>query len=84
MEPSMQDSVEKHPRNSKDVYRNWDIKWFAVPLLLATALIGFVVSHPSASKWIADATQAEFAGTDLVPPTRLAEPKNQIRTVKAN
>jgi hypothetical protein len=88
MEASMQDPVEKQPRNSKNVYRNWDIKLLAVPLLLGVALIGFVVSHPGAAKWIADAAQAEFVGTDvvpdLVPPTRLAEPKNQIRTVKAN
>ena len=84
----MQEPVEKQSRHSKDVYRNWDIKLLAVPLLLGAALIGFVVSHPGVSKWIADAAQAEFAGSDLVPdlvpPTRLAEPKNQIRTVKAN
>jgi hypothetical protein len=51
------------------------------------ALIGFAVSHPSASKWISDAAQAEFVGTDLVPdvapPTRVAQPTNEIRTVKA-
>ena len=80
----MLDPVEKPPRNGD----YWDIKLLAVPLLLGTALIGFVVSHPSASKWIADAVQAEFVGTDLVPDlvpaTRLAEPKNQTRTVKAN
>ena len=84
----MQGPVEKQPRGSRNVYRNWDIKLLAVPLLLGVALIGFAVSHPGAAKWIADAAQAEFAGTDLVPdlvpPTRLAEPKNQIRTVKAN
>jgi len=82
----MQEPVEKQPRNS--VYRNWDIKLLALPLLLGTALIGFAVSRPGATKWIADAVQAEFAGTDFVPdlvsPTRLAEPKNQTRTVKAN
>jgi hypothetical protein len=51
------------------------------------------VSHPSASKWISDAAQAEFVGTEFVgtdivpnqtPPTQLARPNNQIRTVKAN
>jgi hypothetical protein len=86
METSMQDPVEKPPRNGEHVY--WDIKLLAVPLLLGTALIGFVISHPGASKWISDAAQAEFVGTDfvpnLVPATRLAEPKNPVRTVKAN
>jgi hypothetical protein len=62
------------------------MKLFALPVLLAAALIGFVVSHPGISKWVADAAQAEFAGTDFVPdlapPTRVAGPKNEIRTVK--
>jgi hypothetical protein len=83
----MQDPVEKQPRAGRNAYRNWDMKLFALPVLLAAALIGFVVSHPGISKWVADATQAEFAGTDfepdLAPPTRVAGPKNEIRTVKA-
>ena len=82
----MQGPVEKQPRDSRSAYRNWDIKLFALPVLLAAALIGFVVSHPGVAKWVADAAQAEFVGTDLVqdlaPPTRLAGPKNEIRTVK--
>ena len=58
------------------------------PLLLATALIGFVVESPRRiSSGYADAAQAEFVGTDFVPeltpPTRLAGPKSEIRIVKA-
>ena len=79
---------EKQPRDSKNVYRNSDIKLFAIPILFVVSLIGFVVTHPGASKWISDAAQAEFVGTDLVPdiapPTRVAQPSNEIRTVKAN
>ena len=79
--------LEKQPRDSKSVYRNWDIKLFALPILLMVALIGFAVSHPGASRWISEAAQAEFVGTDLVPdlapPTRVAQPTNEIRTVKA-
>ena len=79
--------LEKLPRESKNVYRDSDIKLFAIPVLFVVALIGFVVSHPGASKWISDAAQAEFVGTDLVPdiapPTRVAQPSNEIRTVKA-
>ena len=84
----MHGPLDKQPRDSKSVYRNWDIKLFALPILLVVALIGFAVSHPGVSKWISDAAQAEFVGTDLVPdlapPTRLAQPTNEIRTVKAN
>jgi hypothetical protein len=87
MEASMHGPLDKQPRDSKIVYRNWDIKLFALPVLLVVALIGFAVSHPGASKWISDAAKAEFVGTDLVPdiapPTRLAQPTNEIRAVKA-
>lgn len=83
----MQSPPEKQPRSGKSAYHNWNIKLFALPILLVVALIGFAVSHPSASKWISDAAQAEFVGTDLVPdvapPTRVAQPTNEIRTVKA-
>ena len=83
----MQGPVEKQPRDGRNAYRNWDIKLFALPVLLAAALIAFVVSHPGVSKWVADAAQAEFVGTDFVPdiapPTRVAGPNNEIRTVKA-
>jgi hypothetical protein len=83
----MHGPVEEQPQDSRSVYRNWDIKLFALPILLVVALVGFAVSHPGASKWISDAAQAEFVGMDLVPdlapPTRLAQPTNEIRTVKA-
>ena len=83
----MQSPVKNQPRDSKNAYRNGDIKLFALPVLFVVALIGFVVSHPSASKWVSDAAQAEFVGPDLVPdiaaPTRVAQPANEIRTVKA-
>jgi hypothetical protein len=73
--------------DSKNGYRNSDIKLFALPVLFVVALIGFVVSHPGASRWISEAAQAEFVGSDLVPdlapPTRVAQPSNEVRTVKA-
>ena len=82
----MQDPVERQPRDGRNAYRNWDMKLFALPVLLAAALIGFVFSHPGVSRWVAEAVQAEFASTDFVPevapPTRVAGPKNEIRTVK--
>jgi cell division protein FtsW (lipid II flippase) len=82
MEASMHGPLEKQPRDSKSAYRNWQIKLYALPILLAVALIGFAVSHPGASKWISEAAQAEFVGTDLAPPTLVAQPADQIRTIK--
>ena len=62
------------------------MKLIALPILFVVSLIAFAVSHPEASRWISEAAQAEFAGADFVPdlapPTRIAQPANQVRTVK--
>ncbi len=83
----MHGSFDQQPREGKSAYRNWNMKLIALPILGVVAVIAFVVSHPGASKWIADAAQAEFVNMDLAPelapPTQLAQPNNQIRTVKA-
>ncbi len=77
MEASMHGPFDKSPRGEQNIYQSWSMKLFALPLLLAIALIGYVVSHPDVAKWVADGVQAEFVGTDLpdlVPPTRIAQP----------
>jgi len=83
----MHGSYDKQTRDSRGVYRNWNMKLIALPILGAVALIAFAVSHPGASRWISDAAQAEFVGTEFVPeltaPTRVAQPNNAVRTVKA-
>ena len=84
----MQGPFEKSPKGEPNIYQNWSMKLFALPLLLAIALIGYVISHPDVAKWVADGVQAEFVGTDIVPdlapPTRVAQPTEQIRTVRAH
>jgi hypothetical protein len=87
MEASMHGPFEKSPKGEQNIYQNWSMKLFALPVLLAIALIGYVVSHPDVAKWVADGVQAEFAGTsvvpDLVSPTRIAQPSNQVHPVTA-
>jgi len=82
----MYGSSDKQPRDSHGVYRNWNIKLFALPILFIVALIGFAASHPDVSRWISEAAEAEFAGANLVPdPTlaaRVAKPANEVKTVK--
>jgi hypothetical protein len=84
----MHGSLDKQPKDDQRVHRGWDVKLVALPILIAIALIGMALTHPSASRWISEAAQAEFVGTDLVPdllpPTRLAQPTNEIRTAKTN
>ena len=83
----MHGSFDKQPRDSESVYRNWSMKLIALPILAAVALIAFAVSHPDSSRWIAQAVEAEFASTDLVPdlapPTRIALPSNEVRILTA-
>ena len=83
----MHGPFDKSPKGEKNIYQNWSMKLFAVPLLLVIALIGYIVSHPDIAKWVAEGVQAEFAGTDVTrdpaSPTRVAQPSNQVRTVTA-
>jgi hypothetical protein len=92
MEESMHGSFDKQPHDDQNFDQGWSIKLVALPVLVVVALIGMVLSHPTAIKWISDAAQAEYVGTEfvgtdlvpnLVPPTRTAQPANQIRTVRA-
>ena len=84
----MHGSFDQSPQDDKSIYRSWSIKLIALPVLAVVALIAYAVSHPETSKWISEAAQTEFVGSDLVPvlapPTQLAKPTNQIRTVLAH
>jgi hypothetical protein len=85
MEATMHGSFDQQSKDDQSVNRGWDIKLVALPILIVTALVGLAVGHPSASRLISEAAQAEFVGTDLMPdlapPTRLAQPTNEIRSV---
>jgi hypothetical protein len=56
----MHGSLDKSGKTGSQ--QSWNIGFFALPLCIAIALIGFVLTHPAASKWISDAAQAEFVG----------------------
>jgi hypothetical protein len=88
MEASMHGSFDQSPQDDKSIYRSWSIRLIALPVLAIVALIAFAVSHPETANWISEAAQAEFVGSDLVPvlapPTQIARPANQIRTVLAH
>ena len=83
----MRGSFDKQPHDDQNADQGWSIKLVALPLLAVVALIGMVLSHPAAIKWISDAAQAEFVGTDMVPdlapPMRTAQPTNEVQSVKA-
>ncbi|MGF6306595.1 hypothetical protein ABIB82_000742 [Bradyrhizobium sp. i1.8.4] len=88
----MQGSFDNRQQDPESNYGSFSIKLVALPVLVIIALIGMLVSHPAAVKWISDAAQAEFAGTDAVDtdpsprvaqPAPTAQPRNGIRTVKA-
>ena len=59
----MHGPFDKAPDGEPNIYQNWRMKFVALPLLLAIALIGYAVSHPDFGNRIVDAVQAGFAGT---------------------
>jgi hypothetical protein len=81
----MQGSLEKPDKAERNIYGSWGTRLLAIPALLLTALIGFLVSHPAASSWISQAVQAEFVGADWAPDTtQTAKAAIEFRTVKAH
>ena len=56
----------------------------AVNGMISLILIGLVIGCPPASRWISEAVQAEFAGIAMpdIPPTKIAQPAQQIHTVR--
>ena len=81
----MHGPFEKSPKGEQNIYQNWSMKLFALPVLLAIALIDTLSATPT-PKWVRMA-QAEFAGTsvvpDLVSPTRIAQPSTRVHPVTA-
>jgi hypothetical protein len=84
----MHDSFGQPPDDDQNIYQSWSIKLILLPLLIVIALIGVVLSHPSAVNWVSDTAQAEpagpdFVGPDIIPdvpgPTRLVQPPARIR-----
>lgn len=63
-------------------------KWPA-GLAVAFTMVALIalISSPTASNWVSDAAQAEFASSNVTPPeqapVRIAQPAKPIRTVRA-
>ena len=87
VEASMQGLFDKPGETIKRIYQRWGIGVFALPVLLAIALVGLAMTPRAVPNWITQATEAEFAGANYrleVAPAQPASPAIEIRTVKAN
>jgi hypothetical protein len=83
----MHGSLKKPDKTERHISGSGDKRFLAIPAVLLIVLISFLVSHPVASSWIAQAAQAEFVGVDWTPdlvPTQIAKPAMEIGTVKVN
>ena len=83
----MHGSFKKYGKNDDRIQPSWSVGLFAVPVLLAIALIALAILQPAASVWISEAAQAEFAGAYALPdaaPPQPAKPVAPVRTVRAN
>lgn len=76
----MHGPFDKSPKDEPNIYQNWSMKLFALPLLLAIAMIGYVVSHPNVAKRVADGVRTDV-GTRMAPAsqTHAAQTSNQTR-----
>jgi hypothetical protein len=88
MEASMHGTFEKSREvRDNNVRRASGVGFLAVLVLIAVALVGLAIAKPEASTWIAEAAQAEFAGSFMTPeatPMQLARPASETRTVRTN
>ena len=83
----MHGTFNRSIKNRRRHHRNRDFGVLAIPAVLAAALIALVLTEPSASRWISEAAQAEFAASFMMPepaPTQFAQPVDVISTVRAN
>jgi hypothetical protein len=86
MEAPMHGTFDKRRESDNRIHRKAGVGFFALPALLAIALLGLAVTHPDVSTLVSNAVQAEFVGIDpaTVAPTQLAQPATITRTVRAN
>ena len=87
VEASMQGLLDKSGDTINRIYQRWGIGVFALPALLAIALVGLAMTPRAVPNWITQATEAEFAGANYRLEAVPAQPANaaiEIRTVKAN
>jgi len=83
----MHGRFDEKGNNDDSADRNSGVGFLALPLLLVIVLVTLAIIQPTASTWISEALQAEFAGEvpvpSMDPPTQIAQPAMEIRTVDA-
>jgi hypothetical protein len=65
---------------------NWTAGLLALYGAAVLVLVGLMMRYPAVTDWVSQAAQAEFAVMSPSPetaPAQLAQPGNQIRTVRA-
>ena len=79
------DGSDEIPNES--IYRSWRIAIFALPVLLVTALIALLITHPDLPNRMSEAVQAELGNartTMTAAPTPQRQPAREVHAVKAN
>jgi len=82
--------MPRFQRNSRPSDRqgfwNWTAGLLAVYGAAVLVLVGLMIDRKAVTDWVSQAAQAEFAVMSPSPetaPAQLAQPGNQIRTVRA-
>jgi hypothetical protein len=81
--------MRRFQQNSRPSDRHGFWNWpglLALYVAVVLVLMGLMMRFPAVSDWVSEAAQAEFAVVSPSPeiaPTQLAQPNNEVRTVRA-
>jgi hypothetical protein len=82
----MQRFQENSRRSDRHNFWNWTSGLLALYGAAVLVLIGLMIRYPAISEQVSEAVQAESGVVTASPesaPTQLAQPNNEVRTVRA-
>jgi hypothetical protein len=77
-------AFEKPDQHENHVQSSWTVGMTAVCWISLIVFVALMANSPTASTWVSEGVQAEFAGS-MAPdpvPVRSAQPANGIRTAR--
>jgi hypothetical protein len=79
-------AFDKPDQHENDVPSSWTVGMTAVCWISLIVFVALMANSPTASTWISDGVQAEFAASTMTSdpaPVQTAQPAKTIQTVRA-
>jgi hypothetical protein len=80
-------AFDKPDQHENNVPSKWTVGLTAVCWISLIVFVALMSNSPTASTWVSDAAQAEFAASTMTsdaPPVQTAQPAKGFQTVRAN